>query len=515
MPQEVNQIVSFVFDDETSFSASTGYKPEDQWKVAYIKSTKKYKVLSNATLDIWDDISFSKKDLLRQSYYPTIADGLVATYKSRVIAAGDTITEKELSALKDTLSILMQSSGFFKLRELWVPMGTSALTGAMVKIIADSTAGTSMTPNNLISGDYTATAGITGNGTNKYINTGFNPTAAAVQTDGWGFGVFGLNTAGSGALGGTVTGFNTYLMYSSLNDTRYNNIQMSNTLQFPRFCAVQGNVTEAVVYHGGANWLSVPYTAATLPNANLGLLTANGGNYSSQSVAGYAAWGVPLTQEELNNLAEFFDAINVLLGRQVFKPSMSAVGDSNARGIYVPAGGTAITNKWSAQVATALGLTDANSGVDDSTMSDDTGGLGTGGWITTRRAVGTFAKAPALLVVMLGTTAARSNVTPENPKEDYAAWLRYQVLTGFSSRQIILTTPIAATDTATNPTNQENLAKFSQIIRDLAGSFDCKLCDLNQITSAAAGIFQPDKLHLNQAGHNLVAASILKSIQQI
>lgn len=187
----------------------------------------------------------------RIKYSPTVAEGLVNTYKTRVVAASDTLSDNEVSSLRKALSVLVKSTAYEKLRELWVPMGTSATTGAMVKIISDPSSSTSMTPVNLVSGDYTKETGITGNGSTKYVNTGFNPTTAAVQADGWGFGVFSLNTTGSGVLAGTVTGSNTYLMYNSLSDSKFNNISITSTIQYPRFCAVQGNVTEAVVYHGG------------------------------------------------------------------------------------------------------------------------------------------------------------------------------------------------------------------------------------------------------------------------
>lgn len=444
----------------------------------------------------------------RIKYSPTVAEGLVNTYKTRVIAAGDTLTDLELTSLRKALSLLIKSTAYEKLRELWVPMGTSATTGAMVKIINDPSATTSMTPVNLVSGDYTRDTGITGNGTTKYINTGFNPTTAAVQTDGWGFGVFSLNTTASGALAGTITGFNTYLMYSSLSDSRFNNIQMSGTQQYPRFCAIQGNVTEAAVYHGGSKALSVAYASATLPNVNIGLLTANGGNFSAQSVCGWAAWGVPLTSSELKDLAVFFDSINYSLGRLVFKTSISACGDSNSRG-YVPAGGTAVATRWSAQLSTKFGLTDNNTGVDDSTISDNAAG-GAGGWVATRKAVGTVAKAPTLITVALGTNDARYGVSPEDFKADYITFLNYQFSAGFLPEQFILCTPIAATDA---PTNQDYLLSYVQIVKDLASTYGCKVFDAYAATKGVSGIWQYDNLHLNQAGHDLYYSKLKEVVQ--
>lgn len=259
---------------------------------------------------------------------------------------------------------------------------------------------------------------------------------------------------------------------------------------------------------GGSKVISATYASATLPNVNIALLTANAGNYSTQSVCGWAAWGVPLTSKELKDLAIFFDSLNYALGRLVFKTSISACGDSNTRG-YVPSGGTAVSSRWSAQLSTKFALTDSNTGVDDSTMSDNAGG-GAGGWVSLRKASGTVAKAPSLLIVMLGTNDARYGVTPEDFEADYYSWINYQLYAGFLPEQMILCTPIAATDAQTN---HDYLLSYNAIIKNIAKVYGCKVFDAYTATKGVAGIWQYDNLHLNQTGHDLLALKLKETIQ--
>lgn len=56
MTNEVNQIVSFVFDTQAKMEASVGYKADDLYKVALIKDTKVFHVLTNWETGEWTAI---------------------------------------------------------------------------------------------------------------------------------------------------------------------------------------------------------------------------------------------------------------------------------------------------------------------------------------------------------------------------------------------------------------------------------------------------------------------------
>ena len=68
MPQEVNQIVSFVFDTEDSMSRSSGYLPGDLYKVAYVEETENFFVLTTVT-GSWKPVNPSAKSITKVGTY--------------------------------------------------------------------------------------------------------------------------------------------------------------------------------------------------------------------------------------------------------------------------------------------------------------------------------------------------------------------------------------------------------------------------------------------------------------
>ena len=441
---------------------------------------------------------------------PSIADGIISTFKSRLIASGDTVTDRELELIKTPLERLMRGNAYTsgKIRELWVPLGTSAVTGALVKLIADPTAGNSMTSINLVAGDYSANGGITGNATNKAVNTGFNPTAAGVTASSWGFGVYVKTTAsGSKLVAGTLAGTSTYIAYAQNGDSKINNILMNGTLQYPRFLAVQADTSEVQFYQGAYKKSSAAYASPTLSNSPITLLQGGNSFWSDQTVNGYCAWSPALTSEEMLEVVNFFDSVAMALGREGFKPKYTAIGDSNARG-YVPPGGTAIASTYSALVSARLGLTEHNRGVDDSTMSNSASG-GATNWVAIQKNNATGATGSTFFTVALGTNDARYGVSIAEFLNDYENWLSDQFLNGFHPSQFILISPIAATDAATN---QRLLSGYRSGIKEIAKKFGCGFYDAFNDTSITPGVFQSDNLHLNSAGHSLMASGILKEI---
>lgn len=63
MPNEVNQIVSFVFDDELDMAKSVGYKEGDLYKIALSKATNSLYVLMDTTAGTWRKLSSAKPEL--------------------------------------------------------------------------------------------------------------------------------------------------------------------------------------------------------------------------------------------------------------------------------------------------------------------------------------------------------------------------------------------------------------------------------------------------------------------
>lgn len=91
--------------------------------------------------------------------------------------------------------------------------------------------------------------------------------------------------------------------------------------------------------------------------------------------------------------------------------------------------------------------------------------------------------------------------------------------------KVILCTP-AVIGEKTDFSNQQDgdLNRYSQIIRDLAGKFNCPLCDLhkafleynlkNNSANAESGVLTTDRVHLNDKGNQLVADLLLPLISK-
>lgn len=95
MPNEVNQIVSFVFDTQAAMEASVGYKADDLYKVALIKDTKTLMILINWQTVEWMAIGSSNGgDVVAYPYTSAgvqfAADAIAASGKpGRVLLAAE------------------------------------------------------------------------------------------------------------------------------------------------------------------------------------------------------------------------------------------------------------------------------------------------------------------------------------------------------------------------------------------------------------------------------------------
>ena len=438
-------------------------------------------------------------NLLGFTSNPTIARGVLANYKAAIVAASDTVTNYELDALYGPLSTLVRSSVWPKLKELWIPLGTDATKGALVKL-----KGAAMSHVGMVTGDYNSATGITGDGIGKALNTNFNPTTAAVTAGEWGFGVFALKTTGGGILGGTLSGTTTYLSYNTSSDGKINNVGTgaNNGPQTARWNAIQvggGNIT---AWLDGYTHSTTAYSSGTLPNTALTLLAANSSFWSTQSISGYAAWTPSLTATEMRILAQFFEDANVALWRTAYQPTLVASGDSNTAGFGL---GSPTTERWPVLACAALGLTEDNQGVSSSTMSDNDDGGSSSRWVTARKILNSSGRAPTLMTVALGTNDDRYKVSAANFLADYETWLTYQLSAGIDPRQICLFSPILATDVLSSASRQK---QFGDIIYGLAVKYGTDFFDARAVSVT----FQADNLHMNSAGHTALATAFVNYI---
>lgn len=426
-----------------------------------------------------------------------ISNGLIKTLRSNIITATDTVTAFELDALRYPLARLMRSSVWKKLKVLWVPVGTDATKGALVPII-----GSNFSAINLVAGDYSSYSGITGNGTNKAINTNYNPDAVAGD---WGAGAFLTSLTESGVAFGTLSGTNTFCGLAP-NGANINNKTIGAQEQYPGLNIVQTNGTVGQAMTGGYEQFSAAMTGAVAPNSPLTLLSVNGAFYSTQSICGFAAWAPSATPQELRELSIFFRNANMRLGRLVCQPSLVVDGDSNTvgYGLASPA-----TMRFSKKLADAIYLTEDNQGLNGSAMSDDDNGGASASWVTDHKISKSAARAPTALVVALSTNDDQTAVPLDAFKADYLTWLGYQYLVGVDPAQMILMSPVAAFNATAD---QVRLLALTNIIAGIANDIGALFVDVYTLTLGRADYFQPDKIHLSESGHVAIKDEVLRVI---
>jgi lysophospholipase L1-like esterase len=301
-----------------------------------------------------------------------------------------------------------------------------------------------------------------------------------------------------GAVSGSVT------LIGHPSNTQFQGVVLTDGYQIPRFMAGQIAGASCTSWAGGYTTATASSAGATgRPNANLALLSYNGGFFSNQSICGYAVWTPSLTAAEMKELSNFFDAANLGLYRLGWQPSYVAIGDSNTSGGI---GGVTSAQRYGAIVAKSLTATEDNRGVSGSTMSAADNGGSTARWVATKQRDSTINRAGAFYTVMLGTNDDRFAVPAASFASDYETWLNYQFSAGFDPSQFILISPIAATDALSSASRQR---EFGRTVAALAARYGCGFFDAYPVTSQSPTYFQADLLHLNATGHTALANGLL------
>lgn len=433
---------------------------------------------------------------------PSLARAVLQAYRTRVVAAADTVDDTVLEVLEPILDRLMHTSVWPKLRELWMP-ASNAFAGSLVKLKSDATAGTSMTHTALVAGDYTRQTGITGNGTTKIINTGFNPTTAGVTQASWGFGAYqSAPLAPTGIVAGTSSGTGSYIAYSVSNTSNFNQQAAGSHVPYAGFNAVQQMGGVASTWTGGYAQSRTAVGAGTLDNSAITLLSAGGGFFSNATVCGWAAWTPGLTDAEMRELTSFFDAANAALWRAAWQPVLTLCGDSNTVGFGL---GTPAVQRFGAILAGYLGFTEDNQGLSSTSMSNNDDGGAAARWVSDFKISASLARRPHRMVCMFGTNDDRYRVSTANFLEDYDTWLRWQIAGGIDAAQILLLSQPATTDALSRYSVQR---EFSLGVQSLAAAYGCGFFDVHALTTGQPSYLQGDSLHLSVAGHAAVAPAI-------
>jgi lysophospholipase L1-like esterase len=460
-------------------------------------------------------IVFNKPINAAKPVLPDIAAGILAGYSAAIVTAGSTITAYEIDALECELSIITSSSIWPKLRELWVPCGSS-IAGAYVKLKFDATAGRSMTAS-VTPPTYTQATGMLGViASSTKLITGINPNTNTKFTDkDWGFGAFtinGINPAHTGVIAGMDVG--NYVGYN-LGGDAINGVYPGNILTAPSgLRSVQVGGGSAQSWYNSYFHSSIA-SAASNTNGVLNLLSTGVGFFSDNNIGGYACWSPSLTKVEFGLLANFFRKVNRKLRRAVVGNTLVAIGDSNTIGVN----GITTTQRWPYLVATSLGLAnnagaEINNGINGILMAPFSGQAD---YYTSYPLVNSAQLIPPILTVQLGTNDMGFGVSSDNFKAYYSAFLDIQLAAGINMANLILIGPIWSSNVnGTYVTTPAKAILFSAIVKGIAATYGCNFFDGYAITAPnSATWFQGDGLHLNVAGNTGFASALSTYISNL
>jgi hypothetical protein len=272
-------------------------------------------------------------NLLKLPFTSSNLLGEVVDYRSRVIAAGASISDNSLQTIATFVQTLKLNNIWSKFLEI-SPYAGNDLNAALVKLKYPSGIQSTLTNMNFVSGDYSESTGLTGStsGT-KYLKTGFiprNQIASALDAH---LSIYARNTAalsGSGSAPfvylGSTNGGNFSIQRTST--TIQGQIGISNTPQvtgtiFPGYLmmGVTANNNGRLDYNGNSAATDTSFSTVTLSmseNYIFGLNFTNTAlNNSSNLICAFHSFGYGLNAAESLIAYNAIQTLQSSLGRQV------------------------------------------------------------------------------------------------------------------------------------------------------------------------------------------------------
>lgn len=249
----------------------------------------------------------------------------------RKIAAGGTVPRSHRRAIDKLIRVLVDNSLTSKIKRLNLFSG-GELTAALVpEIVGGGNAAD--TNHNFVSGDYTPTGGIVGNGSSKYLDTGWVPSAELTTSlDAHGAGIVLAKASSSGfptifgsASASFTKAFVTY--WNSGNSNEDCTISdFAHGCNYPSAAPAEGHICISCTASGsGGSYLDAvlkqnggAMTTNVRSTASVHIFSQNNdgspGSYHNGAIGGYH-FGLGLTSGEITTIYNAIAAFCTAIGR--------------------------------------------------------------------------------------------------------------------------------------------------------------------------------------------------------
>lgn len=240
-----------------------------------------------------------------------------ADWYSRVLANGGTVSAVTLAAV-NTFEVGLANDGLWA-KMLRINLFCGNQLQACIVPLMIGAGSTVETVVNFVGGDYTEAVGLAGNGTTKYLNTGFLANDPTLLQDSRHLTAYVRVAAGllSGVIGNTSTNFTS--IHANVAVYRFpvsqTTIPLSSSLntEIGYFAAVR-TASNAIAWYKNGSSVTTGVNASAAPVAENILVFNGAGGIGGYTLAGYTI-GLGLTPTDVTNLYNRLLTFNAALGR--------------------------------------------------------------------------------------------------------------------------------------------------------------------------------------------------------
>lgn len=262
-----------------------------------------------------------------------------AYFNAVTTAAGvDTLSAPEKGYVNTFVLAAKSHAYWTKLKLIFIfcsSQGTATqnLTGSLVPLYAGGGALTSAVNHGFVNADYSAATGLTGNGTSKYLDTGFNPSTSLTANNTH-FAIYNRSSTADGGRSGAGDGSGSFTAYMPYADGVFYDDMYDGTVGQGRLASPSAIGTpygfllgtrrasnDHQIYRNGTSLNSNATSGGTMPSLNIYIFAINAlgspSGYTNANLSG-ASIGTGLTGTDVTNFSTDFNALETSLGRNTY-----------------------------------------------------------------------------------------------------------------------------------------------------------------------------------------------------